>query len=335
VRAVVVEEFGPPEVLRIRDVDEPALGRGDVLIAIEAAGVNRADALARAGKYHRAGQPPLILGLEAAGTVLAVGEDVGGIRAGDRVVARGATNDPGFYAERAVVPAAAVVPVPDGVGLLAAACLPTAWVSAWYCLRRLAEIRPGETVVIHAAASGVGSAAVQIAAATGATAIATAGSAEKVAWARSLGASAGLDTSSLDRAQVLGGIAALTGGLGADVVLDTVGGDTFSDSLRAAGYAGRVVALANVALAPSVIDTRDFYPKNVRILGFQITALMEHGYDPRADLVELLDGLAAGQLRVPISATFGLADAAEAHRLLESRAVFGKVVLTVGAASRG
>jgi NADPH2:quinone reductase len=327
-RAVVVDEFGPAEVLRIREVPDPAPGPREVLIAVEAAGVNRADVLARAGKYHRAGQPPLVLGLECAGTVLGVGDGVSGVRAGDRVVARGATNEPGFYAERAAVPAFSVVPVPDGVGMVAAACLPTAWLSAWYCLRHLAGLQRGETVVVHAAASGVGSAAVQIAAATGATVIATAGSAEKVAWAQSLGAGAGLDTSALDRAQVLNGIAAATGGKGADVVLDTVGGDTFSDSLRAAGYAGRVVALANVALQPSTIDTRDFYPKNVRILGFQITALMEHGYDPRPDLVELLAGVADGRFTVPVHATFGLADAADAHRLVESRTTRGKVVLT-------
>ena len=300
-------------------------------MAVEAVGVNRADVLARAGKYHRAGQPPLILGLECAGTVLAVGRDVPGIDAGDHVVARGAINEPGFYAERAVIPADHVVGVPDEVDLPSAACLPTAWLSAWYCLRHLAEVQPGETVVVHAAASGVGSAAVQIATAAGATVIATAGSAEKVAWARSLGARDGLDTSVLDRAAVLDAIAAATGGRGADVVLDTVGGDTFSDSLRAAGHGGRVVALANVALQASTVDTRDFYPKNVRILGFQITALMEHGYDPRADLTELLDGVAGGRFTVPIDATFDLADAAGAHQLVESRKTRGKVVLTVDA----
>ncbi len=329
-RAVVVDEFGPAEQLRIREVPDPAPGPGDVLVGVQAAGVNRADLLARAGKYHRAGQPPLILGLECAGTVLAVGDGVTGTRAGDRVMALGATNDPGFYAERAVIPASSVVPVPDAVNLLSAACLPTAWLSAWYCLRRLAEVQPGETVVVHAAASGVGSAAVQIAAAAGATVIATAGSAEKVAWAQSLGAQAGLDTSALDRAGLLDRIAAITDGRGADVVLDTVGGDTFSDSLRAAGYAGRVVALANVALQPSTVDTRDFYPKNVRILGFQITALLEHGYDPRTDLAELLNGVADGRFTVPVAATFGFADAASAHRLIESRQTRGKVVLTVG-----
>jgi len=112
-------------------------------------------------------------------------------------------------------------------------------------------------------------------------------------------------------------------------VLDIVGGSAFADSLRVIGYGGRVVAMANVALATSTVDTRDFYPKNGRIFGFQITALMEHGYDPRPDLRELLDSVAAGRFTVDIDATFPLADAADAHRHVERRANRGKVLLTM------
>ena len=119
----------------------------------------------------------------------------------------------------------------------------------------------------------------------------------------------------------------LTEGQGANMVLDLVGGDTFAGSLRAVARAGNVVALANVALAPSTIDTRDFYPRNVHIHGFQITDLMEHGYDPRPDLRELLDAVDTGRFTVPVDSTFPLADAAAAHRRLESRAALGKVIL--------
>ena len=125
--------------------------------------------------------------------------------------------------------------------------------------------------------------------------IATAGSAAKADWARGLGAIHAFDTSALSRRQIIEGVVRLSEGKGADVVLDTVGGETFADSLQAIAYGGRLVALANVALEPSTIDTRDFYPKNVRILGFQITGLMEHGYDPRADLAELLAALATNR----------------------------------------
>lgn len=328
-RAILVREFGGPERLEPVDVADPVPGPGEVLIAIAAAGVNRADVLARSGGYHRAGRPPLRLGLEGAGTVAGLGAGVIDLAFGDRVLTFGATNEPGFYAQLAAVPADRVITVPDTVDLTLAAALPTAWLTAWYCLRRLADARPGETVLVHAAASGVGSAAVQIALDAGARVIGTARSAAKVAWVTELGAHAAIDTADLDSDRLVDEISRLTDGRGPDVVLDTVGGQTFADSLRAVGYGGRVVALANVALAPSLIDTRDFYPKNVRILGFQITALIEHGYDPRPDLRELLDAVAAGRFTVPVDAAFDLADAADAHRYLEQRANRGKVMLTV------
>ena len=327
-RSVVLDHFGSPDVLHLTDTPTPAPGSGEVLVDISVAGVNRADLLGRAGNYHRAGKPPLVLGLEACGIISRVGSGVTGLVPGTRVIARGATNEPGFYCEQAVVPATQVVPVPDGVDDSSAASLPTAWLSAWYCLHHLGQVRSGQTVLVHAAASGVGSAAVQIAKAAGATVVATARTPVRTEWVRDLGADAVVDTADGDRAATLAAIHDVTDRRGADIVLDTVGGDTFADSLKAAAYAARVIALANVALAPSTIDTRDFYPKNVQILGFQITALMEHGYDPRNDLESLLAGVAAGRFTVPIAATFDLADAAKAHELLENRSTCGKVVLT-------
>jgi NADPH2:quinone reductase len=330
-RAIVIREFGGPETLAVVELPDPVPGPGEVLIEVAAAGVNRVDVLVRTGRYHRAGQPPLRLGVEGAGIVRAVGDRDGEIAVGQRVVAMGATNEPGFYAELAVVPAVQVIPVPDGVDLQSAAALPTAWLSAWYCLRRLADLQPGEWVLVHAAASGVGSAAVQIALDAGATVVATAGSAEKCDWVRGLGAQHVLDSSKFAGQLLVDEVLQRTGGRGIEVALDLVGGQSFADSLRAIGFAGRVVAMANVALAPSTVDTRDFYPKNARIFGFQITNLMDHGYDPRPDLVELLDGIAAGRFAVPIDVTFPLSRAADAHRYLEQRANKGKVLLLTGA----
>ena len=328
-RAIAIQRFGGPEVLEVLEMADPAPTPTEVLLAVDVAGVNRADILVRTGRYHRAGRPPLILGVEGAGTVLAVGTEVDHVVVGQRVVAMGETNVPGFYADRAVVPATRVIALPDGVDLRSAAALPTSWLSAWYCLRRLAEIRPGESLLIHAAASGVGSAAVRIAVDIGATVIATAGSAEKVDWVKDLGAQHVLDSSAVGGDALVDKVKSLTDGQGVDAVLDIVGGSAFADSLRAISYGGRVVAMANVALAPSTVDTRDFYPKNGRIFGFQITALMEHGYDPRSDLRELLDSVAAGRFTVDIDATFPLADAADAHRHVERRANRGKVLLTM------
>jgi NADPH:quinone reductase len=325
--AVEVSEFGSADLLGLREVADPMPGPGEVLIAVEAAGVNRADVLFRSGGYHRGPALPAVPGLEGAGRVTALGAGVHDVAVGDRVLAWGATGEPGFYAEQAVVPVERVLPVPDAVPLTAAAALPVAWLTAWYCLHRLGAVTAGDTVLIHAGASGVGSAAVQIAKDAGATVIATAGAADKQAWVRALGADAVLDHRNAD---IPAEVARLTDGRGANTVLDLVGGPTFAGSLRAVGRAGTVISLANVALAPSTIDTRDFYPRNVHIHGFQITDLMQHGYDPRPELRELLDALHTSRFAVPIDSTFELADAAGAHRRLESRAACGKVVLTAG-----
>ncbi|MGF1426532.1 quinone oxidoreductase family protein [Kitasatospora sp. LaBMicrA B282] len=328
-RAVQITEFGGPEVLVPVELPDPVAGPGQVLVEVAAAGVNRADALLRAGRYHRAGRPPLVPGVEAAGTVRAVGAGVTGIAAGQRVLAMGEAGAPGLYAELAAVPAEQVVVLPEGIEPAAAAALPSAWFSAWYSLRHLARAGAGETVAVHAAASGVGSAAVQIAAAAGARVIALAGTPTKTDWVTALGAHDTVDTVAHPGDAAVQEVLRLTGGRGAEVVLDLVGGPAFGQSLRMAAAGGRVVAMANVALAPSTIDTRDFYPKNVTIHGFQVTNLLELGFDPRPDLLELAEQVAAGRLRVPVESRFPLERAADAHRQLERRGNRGKVVLTV------
>ncbi|WP_327690604.1 MULTISPECIES: zinc-binding dehydrogenase [unclassified Streptomyces] len=328
-RAVRIEEFGGPEVLVPVEVPDPVAGPGEVLLRIAAAGVNRADALIRSGLYHRAGRPPLIPGVEAAGVVAAVGEGVTGLEVGQRVMALDGINAPGFYAELAAVRATQVTALPDGVSLAEGATLPVAWLSAWYCVRHLAKVAKGDTVVVKAAASGVGSAAVQMAAEAGARVIALAGSAEKAAWAGEFGAQDTVDTSAHPDDAEVDEVLRLTDGRGADVVLDTVGGPAFGRSLREAGHGGRVIALANVALQPSTVDTRDFYPKNVSILGFQLTNLQIHGYDPRPDLRELAERVAAGTYRVPVETVVPLEEARAAHELLERRDNRGKIVLAV------
>jgi NADPH2:quinone reductase len=331
-RAVRFEAFGGPEVLVPVELPDPVPGPGQVLINVEAAGVNRADALIRAGRYHRAGRPPLVLGLEGAGTIAGLGSGVTGLHVGQKVLAQGEAGAPGFYAEKAVVDAERVTVVPEAVSALEAAALPVAWLSAWYSLHRLGHVQAGQYVLIHAAASGVGSAAVQLAVAAGAQVIAAAGGAAKTDWVAKLGAAHVLDSQELSGVQLVERVTELTGGRGADFVLDTVGGDVFAHSLKAVGFGGTVVAMANVALAPSTIDTRDFYPKNVAIHGYQATGLIEHGYDPRPDLEQLLGLLADGSVHVPIDTVYALEDAADAHRRLEDRGVRGKVLLSTGAA---
>jgi len=325
-KAVLVQEFGGPEVLRVAEVERPRPRAGEVLVEVEAAGVNRADLLTRSGRYHRAGRPPLVPGFEGAGVVREVGAGVGRFATGDRVFAFGGR--PGFYAEYVAVPEGRAMRVPEGLEAAPAAALPTAPLSAWYCLRRLARIEAGERVLVYAAASGVGDAAVQIAKLSGAEVVATAGSEEKVGWALENGADHGVNHAEED---VASRVAELTDGAGVEVVLDTVGGARFAEALRVVGHGGRVVTLANVALEPSTVDTRDFYPKNATIYGFQISNLVERlGYDPRGDLEELAALAAGGGLEVHVDRSFPFGRAADAHRYMEERRNRGKVVLEPG-----
>ena len=322
-RAVQITEFGDPDRLAIADVADPRPGPGQVLIRVAAASVNRADLLVRSGRYHTLPPLPTVPGAEAAGVVEAVGADVSGVDVGDRVLAWGST---GCYAELVATDAAKVVPVPADVSMPVAAALPIAWLTARYCVRELGRVRPGQVVLVHAAASGVGTAAVQTARADGAEVIGVVGSPDKEALAKELGAAHVLRR---DRDDVLAEVRRITDGAGADVVLDLAGGETFALSLHTVAAGGRVVALANVAGASSVVDTRDFYPKNVSIHGFQFTNLQRLGWDPRPDLRLLLGEVAEGRFTVPIDTAFPLEEAATAHRRLESDRSRGKVVLTV------
>ncbi len=325
-KAQVIEEFGDPEVLQGAEVPRPEPGNGEVLIEVRAAGVNRVDLLTRSGRYHRARRPPLVLGLEGSGVVKEVGAAVRTLASGDRVLAFGGR--PGFYAEHVAVAAGQVVRMPEDLDWYSAAALPTAPLSALYCLRHLARLEPGETVLVYAAASGVGHAAVQIAQRMGATVIATAGSDEKVSWALENGADHGINYA---RQDVLAETKAIAGEEGVEVVLDAVGGARFAEGLKAVGHGGRLVTLANVALEGSQVDTRDFYPKNVAIYGFQLTNLIERlGYDPRSDLEELAGYVSRGDLKIHVDKIFPLERAAEAHRYLEERRNRGKVMLEPG-----
>src|SRR5918995_4766023 len=232
-KAVQIERFGAPEVLEVAEVSSPEPQGDEVLIEVEAVGVNRADLLTRSGLYHRAGQPPLVPGFEGSGVVREVGDSIERFAPSDRVFAFGGR--PGFYAEQVAVSERRVVGVPEGLDFASAAALPTAPLSAWYCLRHLARLGAGEKILIYAAASGVGDAAVQIAKLTGAEVLAVAGSEEKVAWALQNGADHGVNYAEQD---VLSEIDVIFGEGGVDVVLDAVGGIRFAEALKAVGHGG-------------------------------------------------------------------------------------------------
>lgn len=320
-RAIQLTDFGGPDRLVLTEVPDPVPAPGEILIRLTAAAVNRADVLIRSGGYHSAPPLPAVLGAEGAGTVVALGANVADFAIGDRVVS---WSSPGHYAELVAVPAEKATRVPDAVDLTAAAALPVASLSAWYCLHELARVAENDTVLITAAASGVGSIAVQLAKHAGARVIAVVGSADKATWVRKLGADEVVDRHESD---IPTQVHDLTSGHGADVTLDLVGGPTFRDALRATARAGRVAAMANVALAPTTIDTRDFYPRNIAIHGFQLNDLITHGWDPRPDLDRLLGLVATTHLTIPIDSAYPLSDAPAAHRRLESTTTRGKVVL--------
>lgn len=320
-RAIVIEAFGGPEVLRLREVARPPLEPDRLRVRLRACGVNRADVLLRKGAYHGA-QPPARPGLEAAGVVEEAGA-ASGYAAGERVLLY---NDrTGLYATEACPRAAEVCRIPDSVSFEDACALPVNGLTAWYCLERLIAVQPGESILVLAAASGVGTVAVQLAANKGARVLAAAGSPEKLALARSLGAAETIDYRAED---LVAAALAHTGGQGVDGVLDAVGGERFAQALEALGPFGRVASLANVTLEDSVVNTRDFYPKNASIHGFQLGRLVASGrWDPREAMEHLLAEVAAGRLKPVIDRTFPLADAALAHEHLESRRAIGKVLL--------
>jgi NADPH2:quinone reductase len=275
----------------------------------------------RSGTYHTPVSLPWVPGLGGAGVVEAVGPGVTGFAPGD-AVALGMDNSRS-YAELARVPAAMAVRIPKGAGFAEASAIPINGLTAAWCVRRLAQVAAGERVLILGGSGAVGHIAVQIARAAGAHVIATASPAKRE-WIHQLGAEHVIDHSPAD---LPARVRELTAGRGVDVAIDGIGGPSFAAALRSLGYGGRCVALANATLEDTVMNTRDFYPKNAVIHGFQIRQRMAHGWDFRPDTGELLGMVAAGALQVHIGRRHALSEAPLAHRAIEERAATGHVVL--------
>ncbi|MPZ63253.1 MAG: zinc-binding dehydrogenase [Propionibacteriales bacterium] len=321
-RAAVVEEFGPPESLRVLEVGEPTVAPGTVLVEVAAAGVNFPDVLVVAGNYQILPPRPFIPGKEVAGTVRAVGDGVTGLSVGDRVVAQ---VEHGGYAELVVVPAGQVVPLPDGVPETEAAVVGLAALTAHIALRRRARLEPGETVLVTGAGGGVGAAGVQLAKAWGATVLAVARDEERAAIAAAQGA---------DHVLVAGGtlrddVRRLTDGRGADVVLETVGGDVFAQALRATAWEGRLVVIGFASGEVPVVKAGHLLVKNVGVLGLQVSDYRDREPQTVQDaLIELLALRAEGRLSVPVAHTYPLDEAGTALADVQRGGLAGRVVLT-------
>lgn len=324
-RAVIVAEPGEPGVLRLREVPDAVAGPGEVLIRVTAAGLNGADLSQRRGYYPSPPGAPEWPGLEVSGTIADVGEGVTRWRVGDRVCA---LLPGGGYAELVAVDAGLVLPVPDAVDLVEAAALPEVVATVWSNVFRLGRLAGGETLLVHGGSSGIGSTAIQLGTAFGASVIATAGSALKTAFCRELGADAAVDYRTQDFVEA---VLAFTDGRGADVVLDIVGGSYIARDLDALAVGGRIMSIAVREAAPASLDVGLLMRKRASVQG---TTLRARPLVERQELIADVEEnawplLSTGRLRPIVDSVFPLADAAQAHHRMESSDHLGKILLRV------
>ena len=341
-RAVTLRTHGGPEVLQVEELPVPVPGPGEVRIKIAAVALNHLDVWVRKGGPAFRLEYPHRLGADVVGTVDAVGAGVTDLEPDARAVVQPglscgrcaqclAGDDnlcrqyrllgesaQGGYAEYLVVPRANIAPYPANLGWAEAASVILPFLTAWQMVVRKAQVTPGATVLVQGGGSGVGVAAIQIAKLYGARVITTVGSDAKIAPARALGADEVINYRSADFAAVT---RALTGKRGVDVVIDHVGGEVFASSIRAVRIGGRVVTCGATSGFHPAIDLRHIFFRQVEVLGSTMGR--------KADLLAVLDHVGAGRLKPVVHTVLPLAAAGEGHRLLEERAVFGKVVLAV------
>ena len=326
--AIEIGEYGGPDVLRAveRPVQEP--GVNEVLIRVEAAGVNRPDILQRTGHHPPPPGASDIPGLEVAGTVERIGSTLDGEAMrwapGDKVCALLAG---GGYAEWAVAPARQCLPLPTGLDTTAAAAIPETYFTVWTNLFQRARLATGQSVLVHGGTSGIGTTAIQLARAFGAVVYATAGSDEKCAACQRLGAATAINYNSMDFAQA---VLDLTGGQGVNVILDIVGGAYLERNLKALAFEGWLVQIGLLGGAKASVNLSSIMQRRLTLTG---STLRSRSVAEKAAIARDLEQhvwplLTSGIVAPVVGRTLPLAEAAEAHRLLESGQVIGKVVLT-------
>jgi NADPH:quinone reductase-like Zn-dependent oxidoreductase len=340
-RAVVLRTHGGPEVLTLEELPDPHAGPGEVRVRVAAVAVNHLDLWVRKGLPHLKLEYPFRLGADVAGTVDEVGPGVRGVAAGDEIVINpghscgrcreclsGRDNlcrhyrlmgedMSGGYCELVVVPAQNVVAKPKSLPFAEAAALPTTFLTAWQMLTRKAPVHPGLDVLVMAAGSGVGVAAVQIAKLHGARVIATASSDDKLARARALGADETINHATQD---LVAEVKRLTGKRGVDIVFEHVGAEVWPKLILATARNGRIVTCGATSGWDARTDLRHVFFRQLEILGSTM--------GPKGDLFPILDLVGSGRLKAIVDRTMPLAEAQAAHRILQDRGVFGKIVLT-------
>lgn len=316
---------GEAAVLQSRRVPVPDPATGELLVRVAAAGVNRADVLQREGKYPIPPGANPTLGLEVSGTVVAIGDDVAAFGIGDTVCAL--TNG-GGYAEYCVVPAGQALPIPAGLSRIEAAAIPETYFTVWANLFQIARAAAGDTVLVHGGSSGIGSTAIMLCKELGVSVVATAGSEQKCAAVRELGA----DAINYHESDFVQATLELTNGRGVDIILDIVGGPYFARNLEALAHGGRLLLVGSMqGPVAERIDLRPIMQKRLVVTG---SALRPRSVTEKATIAEGLfanvwPALAAGRCRPIVQDVFALERAADAHRAMESGAHIGKLVLEV------
>lgn len=319
IRQVRIDRFGGPDVLTIVEAPEPTMSPGDVLVAVEAVGVNFADTMVRRGEYRRDQALPHVLGMEAAGVVIDSTVDSHPI--GARVALF--LESGGGYSEVVAVNSSLAFVVDGAASPVTIAGTFLQGVTAWYAVHRYGRVAPGDTVVVTGAAGGVGGLSVQLAREAGATVVGTASTPEKQQHALSLGCDVVLDPRQDEFATHLSDAVPR----GADVILDGVGGQLFTPLMRALARNGRFVVIGSASQAPATIDVRHLLPRGQTISGFVVRNVMDADpTEPDVALGEILARVTAGTLDAPIE-VIGMSQVADAHRRLEAREVTGKLVL--------
>jgi putative PIG3 family NAD(P)H quinone oxidoreductase len=313
-----IAEHGPPEVLHIAEGHTPVAGAGEVLIRVEAAGVNRPDLVQRAGNYPPPPGASPILGLEVAGAVTSAAPD-SGWREGDRVCA---LVPGGGYAEYCVAPGVQCLPVPKGLSVQEAAGIPETFFTVWANVFQLGHLKAGERILIHGGTSGIGTTALQLARAFGATPFATAGSDEKCRVCEQLGAERAINYKLLDFSKELRDI---------DLVLDMVGGPYTPRNLQVLAARGRLVQIAVQQGAETTVNLARIMQKRLTVTGSTMRPrpVAEKGVIAKELREQVWPLLESGAVKVLVDRVFPLAEAAAAHRYLESGAHVGKVILSV------
>lgn len=322
-KAIAITKPGGPEVLELREIARAEPKHGEILIRVEAAGVNRPDTIQRMGLYPPPPGAPDTPGLEVAGEVVATGPGVTLWKAGDRVCA---LLGGGGYAEYAAVHETHALPIPKGFSAIEAAALPETFFTVWTNVFERGALKADETFLVHGGTSGIGTTAIQLANCFGARVFATAGSAEKCAACLQLGAEAAFNYREQDFVKE---IKVLTGGRGVDVILDMVGGPYIARNIQSAAPDGRIVSIAFLQGSTAEVNFMPIMLKRLTLTG---STLRPRGIEEKAALARALREkvwplIEAGRIRPRIDATFPLAEAAKAHELMEKSTHIGKIVL--------